>query len=244
MLSKSHLKLINSLKQKKFRMQHRLFIAEGIKTINELLNSNIQLHQLYTTTLVFDVSDDLRTTITPKELKRISFLKTPNTALALFKIPEPQPVDGSQLIVVLDDVRDPGNLGTIIRLCDWFGVRDLVCSLETADCYNPKAIQASMGSISRVNVCYSDLIVFLEESNLKSYGAFMDGKDVYTQDLPKACILILGNEANGISKELEHQISKRITIPRFGELKETESLNVANATAVLLSEFKRRTIEK
>ena len=244
MLSKSHLKLINSLKQKKFRMQHRLFIAEGVKTIHELLHSEIRLHQLYTTTLAFDVSDDLQTIITPNELKKISFLKTPNTALALFKIPESKPVDTSQLVVALDDVRDPGNLGTIIRLCDWFGVRDLVCSLKTVDCYNPKTIQASMGSISRVNISYTELISFVKDCPLQSFGAFMDGNNVYTEDLPNACILILGNEANGISTALEKQIHTRITIPRFGDFQETESLNVANATAVLISEFKRRTIER
>ncbi|MBN4047319.1 RNA methyltransferase [Olleya sp. AH-315-K02] len=242
MLSKSEIKLITSLKQKKYRLQHQLFVAEGKKTILELLNSKFQLHQLFTTTLEFDVPDVLQTTITPKELNKISFLKTPNTALAVFEIPKSQPIDFNKLIVALDDVQDPGNLGTIIRSCDWFGVRDLVCNLETVDCYNPKVIQASMGSIARVNVSHVILSAFLGVVGEAKFGAFMDGDNVYEMNLPSSGILVLGNEANGISKEVESQITQRITIPRFGSLQATESLNVANATAILLSEFKRRTL--
>jgi RNA methyltransferase, TrmH family len=242
MLSKNEIKLITSLKQKKYRLQHQLFVAEGKKTILELLNSKLQLHQLFTTTLEFDVSDVLQTTITAKELNKISFLKTPNTVLAVFEIPKPQPIDFSKFIVALDNVQDPGNLGTIIRLCDWFGVKDLVCSLETVDCYNPKVIQATMGSITRVNVSYLNLESFLSSKNiLQKFGAFMDGDNVYEINLPNSGIIVLGNEANGISKEVESQITKRISIPRFGELQATESINVANATAIFLSEFKRKT---
>jgi RNA methyltransferase, TrmH family len=242
MLSKSEIKLITSLKQKKYRLQHQLFVAEGKKTILELLNSKFQLHQLFTTTLEFDVSDVLQTTITAKELNKISFLKTPNTVLAVFEIPKPQPIDFSKLIVALDNVRDPGNLGTIIRLCDWFGVKDLVCNLETVDCYNPKVIQATMGSITRVNVSYLDLESLLSsQKTIQKFGAFMDGKTIYNMSFPDSGILVLGNEANGISKEVESRITDRISIPRFGELQATESLNVANAAAILLSEFKRRT---
>jgi TrmH family RNA methyltransferase len=241
MLSKSEIKLITSLKQKKYRLQHQLFVTEGKKTILELLNSKLQLHQLFTTTLEFDVSDVLQTIITPKELNKISFLKTPNTALAVFKIPKPLPIDFSKLILALDDVRDPGNLGTIIRLCDWFGVTDLVCNLKTVDCYNPKVIQATMGSITRVNVSYLDLEdVLFGRKEIEKFGAFMDGETIYNMKLPSSGILVLGNEANGISKEVESQITHRISIPRFGDLQATESLNVANAAAILLSEFKRR----
>lgn len=240
MLSKSEIKLITSLKQKKYRLQHQLFVAEGKKTILELLNSKLQLHQLFTTTLEFDVSDVLQTTITAKELNKISFLRTPNTVLAVFEIPKPQPIDFSKLIVALDNIRDPGNLGTIIRLCDWFGVIDLVCNLDTVDCYNPKVIQATMGSIARVNVSYAILDGFLGVRSETSFGAFMDGDNVYEMNLPDTGILVLGNEANGISNEVEAQIKKRITIPRFGSLQATESLNVANAVAILLSEFKRK----
>jgi TrmH family RNA methyltransferase len=243
MLSKSQIKLITSLKQKKYRQQYQLFVAEGKKTIFELLHSNLELNHLYSTTLEFDVSDGLFTRVTENELKKISFLKNPNTALAVFKIPEPQTVDFSNLVVALDDVRDPGNLGTIIRLCDWFGVKDLICNNETVDCYNPKVVQATMGSITRVNISYQDLNQVLITQDSNSFGAFMDGDNVYNMNLPKSGILFLGNEANGISKSIENQITQRISIPRFGDLKATESLNVANATAILLSEFKRRTTE-
>lgn len=243
MLSKSQIKLITSLKQKKYRLQHQLFVVEGKKTISELLHSNLQLHQLYTTTLEFSVLDDLVTQITPQELNKISFLKTPNVALAVFKIPKIRPIDYSKLIVALDDVRDPGNLGTIIRLCDWFGVEDLICNHETVDCYNPKVIQATMGSITRVNITYCNLEEALKNSDKDVFGAFMDGDNVYEIKLPTSGILVLGNEANGISSDVEKHIKKRISIPRFGELQETESLNVANATAILLSEFRRRFTE-
>ena len=241
MLSKSEIKLITSLKQKKNRLQHQLFVAEGKKTILELLNSKLQLHQLFTTTLEFDVADVLQTIITPKELIKISFLKTPNVALAVFKIPQSQPIEFKNLIVGLDNVRDPGNLGTIIRLCDWFGVKELVCNIETVDCYNPKVIQATMGSITRVNVSYLNLENFLSsQKNIQKFGAFMDGETVYNMNLPDSGILVLGNEANGICEEVESQITQRISIPRYGELQAAESLNVANATAILLNEFKRR----
>jgi TrmH family RNA methyltransferase len=240
MLSKSQIKLITSLRQKKFRLQHQLFFAEGVKTINELLHSKFKLHQLYTTTSDFNVSDVLQTKITPNELKKISALKTPNTALALFEIPIEENIDLNTLVVALDNVRDPGNLGTIIRLCDWFGVKDLICNTETVDCYNPKVVQATMGSITRVNVVYKDLTEILKETNTTSFGAFMDGENIYDEELPKNGILVLGNEANGIQTNVEAFIKKRISIPRFGDLKQTESLNVANAAAILLSEFKRR----
>ena len=244
MLSKSQIKLITSLKQKKYRQQYQLFVAEGKKTIFELLHSDLKLNHLYSTTLEFDVLDDLLTQISENELKRISFLKNPNTALAIFQIPKSQATDFSKLVVALDDVRDPGNLGTIIRLCDWFGVKDLICNNETVDCYNPKVVQATMGSITRVNVSYQDLGEVLSTQSSNNFGAFMDGDNVYNMNLPKSGILFLGNEANGISKEIEVHITQRISIPRFGDLKATESLNVANAAAILLSEFKRRSIEK
>lgn len=242
MISKNQISLITSLKQKKYRLQHGLFVAEGLKTISELLESEFELHRLYTTTLNDGVADVLQSRISPSELARISFLKTPNTALALFKLPEPVPINPTGLIVALDDIRDPGNLGTIIRLCDWFGVRDLVCSTTSADCYNPKVVQASMGSIARVNISYVNLPEFLANlPEVARFGAFMDGDQVYTASLPLPAVLVLGNEANGISEAVEHELDQHIGIPRFGTLQATESLNVANATAVLLSEFRRRT---
>jgi TrmH family RNA methyltransferase len=219
-------------------------VAEGIKTINELLNSSIQLHHLYTTTLEFDVLDDVQTEITNNELQKISFLKTPNKALALFKIPESEAVDYDGLIIALDNVRDPGNLGTIIRLCDWFGVKDIICNIGTVDCYNPKVIQGTMGSIGRVNLSYVDLKELLSSRTETKFGTFMNAESVYDMNLPDSGILILGNEANGISKGVAEELTTSISIPQFGDLLKTESLNVANVAAILLSEFKRRTIEK
>ena len=239
MLSKSQIKLITSLKLKKYRQQYGFFVVEGVKTIKELLQSNLVLHALYTTeTFNIDAKDEVL--ISESDLKRISFLTTPNKALAIFKIPEPKPIEVNGLIVALDAVRDPGNLGTIIRICDWFGIKELICSTETVDCFNPKVVQATMGSLTRVNITYVDLIHFLKNTKLPVYGAFMEGENVYHKQLPENGILIMGNEANGVSKEVESIITDKISIPRFGELQETESLNVATATAILLSEFKRR----
>jgi TrmH family RNA methyltransferase len=242
-LSKNQIKLITSLKQKKYRLLHGFFVVEGIKTIEELLNSNIQLHSLYTTESFQSLPNPERYSkeilISETDLKRISFLITPNKALAIFKIPASQPIDNNELVVALDDVRDPGNLGTIIRLCDWFGIKDLVCSLETVDCFNPKVIQATMGSITRVNITYVDLPKFLKEIDLTVFGTFMDGNNVYEKKLPPKGVLVLGNEANGISNEIQALVEEKLTIPRFGNIQATESLNVATATAILLSEFKR-----
>jgi len=242
MLSKNQIKLISSLKQKKYRLQHGLFVAEGVKTINELLASNFKLNQIFSIDS-FKIDANLETIITEVELKKISFLASPNTALALFNIPEPKQIDTNQLIVALDNVRDPGNLGTIIRLCDWFGIRDLVCNLETVDCFNPKVIQATMGSVSRVNITYLDLKTFIKNTKSKAFGTFVEGENLYKKELPEKGILILGNEANGISEDIENLVSEKIAIPRFGNIQATESLNVATATAVLLSEFKRKSIE-
>ena len=244
MLSKSQIKLITSLKQKKYRKQHQLFVAEGKKTIQELLGSDFELYQLYTITDDFGVSDHLQTVITSKELEKISFLKTPNTALALFNTKDFKVPDPNQLMVALDNIQDPGNLGTIIRLCDWFGIEKLICNSDTVDCYNPKVVQATMGSLARVDLIYTQLSDYLSKYEGEVFGAFMDGEDIYSQELPQKGIIILGNEGNGISPVVERHIGKRLAIPRFGKLQHTESLNVANATAIFLSEFRRRSIEK
>ena len=239
MLSKSQIKLITSLKQKKYRQQNGFFVVEGVKTITELLQSNMVLYAIYTTES-FNINAKDEVLISETELKRISSLTTPNKALAIFKIPQPKPIEVNGIMVALDAVRDPGNLGTIIRLCDWFGIKELICSNETVDCFNPKVVQATMGSITRVNITYVNLIHFLKDTKLPVYGAFMEGENVYNTQLPENGILVMGNEANGISKEVEAIITNKISIPRFGALQETESLNVATATAILLSEFRRR----
>jgi len=240
MVSKNQIKLITSLQQKKYRNQEQLFIAEGIKVVQELLNSNFELQDLFTTKKDFlTVSKNKVHAISEAELKKISALTTPNTCLAVFKIPKAKEIIEKGLIVALDDVRDPGNLGTIIRLCDWFGIETLFCTEESVDIYNPKVVQATMGSISRVNVVYGNLEAFLSQTKLPVFGTFMDGKNIYQEKLPKEGIIIMGNEANGISSSVEKLVSERIAIPRFGNLQVTESLNVATATAIMLSEFKR-----
>lgn len=240
MVSKNQIKLITSLQQKKYRVANQLFFAEGVKVIQELLQSNFELEHLYTIQNDFEeVEASKRTLINEADLKKISALATPNTCLAVFKIPVEKKIIESGLIVALDSVRDPGNLGTILRLCDWFGIKQLLCSKETVDIYNPKVVQATMGSIARVNVNYIDLNVFISQSKLAVFGTFMDGENIYKTDLPEEGIVIMGNEANGISKELEKSINNRLTIPRFGDIQKTESLNVATATAIILSEFRR-----
>ncbi|WP_445711695.1 TrmH family RNA methyltransferase [Flavobacterium sp.] len=240
MVSKNQIKLITSLQQKKYRKQHQLFLAEGKKVIQELLDANYELEVLFSTDVSFPSVDKLKFhTITENELKKITALTTPNDCLALFKIPLEKELVNSGLVLMLDDVRDPGNLGTIIRLCDWFGIETLICSEATVDVYNPKVVQATMGSISRVNVIYANLIESLNKIDLPVFGTFMDGENIYQQKMPNEGVIVMGNEANGISKQVEELISKRIAIPRFGKLKQTESLNVATATAIILSEFRR-----
>ena len=241
MVSKNQIKLITSLQQKKYRKQEQLFFAEGVKVVQELLHSNFELQDLFTTKQDFlTVPKNKVHAISEAELKKISALTTPNTCLAVFKIPKAKEMVEKGLIVALDDVRDPGNLGTIIRLCDWFGIETLFCSEESVDIYNPKVVQATMGSISRVNVVYGNLETFLSQTKLPIFGTFMDGKNIYQEELPKEGIIIMGNEANGISTSVEKLVSDRIAIPRFGNLQVTESLNVATATAIILSEFKRK----
>jgi TrmH family RNA methyltransferase len=244
MLSKSEIKLIKSLGQKKIRNQLNLFTVEGVKGITEFLNSEFILHLLYTTQPVFDSFSGNNNIISEIELKKISTLKTPNTALAIFKIPESKPIDSSKLIIALDNVRDPGNLGTIIRLCDWFGIKDLICNTSTVDCFNNKVVQATMGSLTRVNVTYLDLENYIKDSDTNTFGTFMNGTNIYSEKLPQNGIIIFGNEANGISESIEKMITKKLTIPQFGNSQNTESLNVATATAIILSEFMRISIER
>ena len=241
MITKNQIKLIISLQQKKFRNEYQLFIAEGEKVITELLNSKFELNHLYTTDSVFDDLDiKNKTQINSSDLGKISALSTANNCLALFKISTSNVINDSELVLVLDDIRDPGNLGTIIRLCDWFGINQVVCSLQTVDVYNPKVVQATMGSLTRVNINYCDLSDYLSKTNLPIFGTFMDGDNIYKTQLPEKGIIIMGNEANGISENLEKFIQNRLSIPRFGTVQATESLNVATATAIVLSEFRRQ----
>ena len=257
MLSKNKIKLIQSLDQKKFRTEHKLFIVEGEKICNDLIASQFEaakglfeIAEIYYTLAWkqnhLEDLEDLNVSseeITESELQKISLLKSPNGVLALVRIPEEEiPRYDDDLVLVLDGVRDPGNLGTILRTADWFGVSKLICSLDCVDVFNHKVVQATMGSIFRVNVFYYDLGIEISKIRkhhpLKPvYGATLEGENVYEMALPQDAILVVGSEANGISKKTKELLTKEIKIPRFGS---GESLNVGPATAVLCSEFKRQ----
>lgn len=239
MVSKNQIKLINSLQQKKYRKLHNLFIAEGKKVIQELIDADFSLEHLFATKANLFDSRYNSELISDSELKKISALTTANDCLAVFKIKEINSNSSSGLELALDNIKDPGNMGTIIRLCDWFGISKIVCTEETVDIYNPKVVQATMGSLARVEVLYTNLPNYLKATDLEIFGTFMDGKNIYKQELPAKGIIVMGNEANGISAEIESLVTQKISIPRFGSLQQTESLNVATATAVILSEFKR-----
>ncbi len=244
MLSKNQVKLIRSLKKKKYRQQYNIFIAEGIKVVEELLDSNFNLNKLYYTTgYSHALSIDKSQLISKKELNSISEFNSPNKVLALFEIPDKVKIKIKGLTLVLDEINDPGNLGTIIRLSDWFGIDQIICSLNTVDCYNQKVVQSSMGSLSRVSLIYTDIALFLEKEKRPVYGAMLEGDNVYRSTLEKEAVLVMGNEANGISIPIQKLISTKLNIPQFGNSKKTESLNVATATAILLSEFKRNFTE-
>ena len=237
-LSKNHLKLITSLSQKKYRHKYKLFIVEGIKVVQEFLNSSYELEILFSTESSFSYLDSF-IEVSEQELKKISSLKTPNKVIALFKIPVQKNSSSSGLIVALDAINDPGNLGTIIRLCDWFGIDQLLCSKETVDCYNTKVVQSSMGSLTRVAISYIDLKEYLTSVSIPIFIADMDGDNIYEMKPPTSAVLVMGNEANGISNSIKQIVSTKISIPRYGNSQLTESLNVATATAILLSEFRR-----
>ena len=244
MLTKNQSKRILSLRQKKQRLKQGLFIVEGPKVVQEFIDSNYELVEIFSINNNYAHFEGKLTIIDEKELKKISSLVTPNTVLAVFKIPTPIEVNANGLILALDELNNPGNLGTIIRLCDWFGIKDLVCSTTTVDCYNSKTVQAAMGSHTRVNIIYLDLELFLDAQSY-TMGTFMDAKaSIYEMELPSSGVVVLGNEANGISDAIASKLNTRLAIPRFGLLKQTESLNVANAAAIVLSEFKRRSIER
>ena len=240
MVVKNQIKYIKSLQQKKYRNQNGVFVVEGVKTVREFLTSDYKVEKVYVTDPgIFNMDAPEMELINEKELAQMSGLHSPNSVLGIFHIPVPKKLDFTDWVLVLDDVRDPGNLGTIIRLCDWFGIEHLVCSEHTVDSYNPKVLQATMGSITRVNIGYAELGHFLKKADVPIFGTFMEGASVYTEKLPTGGILVMGNEANGISTEVEKYISTKISIPQFGK-KTTESLNVATATAIFLNEIRRR----
>ncbi|MFY7810654.1 MAG: RNA methyltransferase [Flavobacterium sp.] len=239
MFNKNLLKQISLLQQKKNRLLQNSFVVEGEKSILEFLQSHFKLKNLLISDINLLSKFKNAAIIKPDDMKKISSLSSPSQALAVFEIPKPKPIQETGIILALDQINDPGNLGTIIRLCDWFGIEDIVCSTNTVDVFNPKVIQATMGSLTRVNITYLNLLDYLKNSNLTIYGTFIDGLNIYQTQLPKNAIIIMGNEANGISTEIESIITQKITIPSFNNHQKTESLNVATATAIVLSEFSK-----
>lgn len=238
MLTAHKVKLIKSLDKKKFRQKYNLFAVEGNKIIRELQDSPYIIHELYST-----APDDLQTNalqitqITDAELKKISFLQHPKDSLALCRIRPARNLKESSRQLVLDGIQDPGNLGTLIRLADWFGIENIICSEDTVDVYNPKVIQASMGSFVRVNLYYCNLKEFLDRTENISIATDMDGSNIYRYSFPSNLNLILGNEGNGIRTELFEKIKEVVTVPRFGQIQSTESLNVAVAAAIVLGQI-------
>jgi TrmH family RNA methyltransferase len=244
MLSKNEIKLIKSLKYKKQRYLNKMFVVEGKKSIYEFINSKFVLHKLFSIDISeFSVNNVVR--LSKSELEKISFLSNPNDHLAIFKIPNEKPLNKNNLLVGLESINDPGNLGTIIRTCEWFGVEDIVCSLDSVDCYNPKVVQSAMGSLSRVNITYLDLENFLNSESLNRFGTFINGESVYENKISTDNgIVVFGNEANGISSNLRSLIDVELTIPRFNNKSYPESLNLSNSLGIILSEFSRKSNEK
>lgn len=240
MLSNNVIKVIASLGSKKHRQKYNLFIVEGVKNVGEVIKSSIKVKELFLTEDLWPEEKTIKKTIIEeKELKKISYLTTPNLVLALCELPNNPKLDTFDgLALALDDIRDPGNLGTIIRLADWFGIEHVLCTKESVDLYNPKVIMSTMGSFSRVKVHYIDLVDYLSKYKGNIFGTFMEGESIYSSELPQNGILVMGNEANGISKEVEKLTTHKISIPFFGMNGSTESLNVAVATSVILGEFK------
>jgi TrmH family RNA methyltransferase len=243
-ISKQEKKHINSLAVKKYRDRERLFVVEGEKSVLEFLSSSFKVRKVYYT-YECDFSDKHfdANKITAAEMQQISNLKTASPVLAVVEIPsvETVTIPRNELILALDDVQDPGNLGTIIRLADWFGINCIVCSLLTADAYGPKTVQATMGSLTRINIVYTDLYSFLKPVSEENpiYGTFLDGENIYTTNLSENGIIIMGNEGKGISQKIAGLVSRKLLIPAFAR-NAAESLNVAVATAIICSEFKRR----
>ncbi|MBY0244955.1 MAG: RNA methyltransferase [Sphingobacteriaceae bacterium] len=246
MLSKSQISFVKSLHQKKYRLENGLFIIEGIKSINEFILSKYKIHSIYATPeqLPFLISKPANIKlfeVNHIELEKISVLQNPQGILALVYIPQNDDFSSDCLLnnfsLVLDGVQDPGNLGTIIRTADWFGLKNVICSPHTVEVYNPKTVQATMGSLCRVNVFYTDLEKLLTSVKVPVFGALLDGQDIYTVDFKNQGIILLGNEGNGISEGLKNKISTAVTIPKFGQ---AESLNVAVSAAIFCSELVRK----
>jgi TrmH family RNA methyltransferase len=248
-LSKNRIKQIKSLEQKKYRKEEGLFVAEGHKLVGELMG-HFPCHFLAATETWMNEHPDYPATeklvVTPEELSRASLLMTPQQVLALFELPTEEPditLPTHSLCLALDGIQNPGNLGTIVRLADWFGIEQLYCSLDTVDIYNPKAVQATMGGMAHVKVHYLPLPEFISQlpANVPVYGTLLEGENLYTQQLSKNGLIVMGNEGKGISEAVEQCITRKLLIPPYPLGRATtESLNVAMATAVVCAEFRRQ----
>ena len=245
MLSKSQISFIKSLHQKKFRKESGLFLVEGLKSIKEFITSNYQIDTIYYVSEQYQLLPKLPANITlfevnNAELVKISTLQTPQGFLALVKMPETKPVNktvlNNKFTLVLDGIQDPGNMGTIIRTADWFGFENIICSLDAVEAYNPKTVQATMGSLARVNIFYEDLSAFLSDINIPVFGALLDGESIYKTQWGQEGLVILGNEGKGISADVIEKINHPVTIPRVGS---AESLNVAVSAAIFCTEIVR-----
>ncbi|MBC7418584.1 MAG: RNA methyltransferase [Pedobacter sp.] len=245
MLSKSQISFIKSLHQKKYRKENGLFLVEGQKSVQSFVNSSYQIQAIYHLAEKPAFFSQLRANINlfelnNVELMKISALQNPQDLVALVKIPEtvsPSYIQfKNKFTLVLDGVQDPGNLGTIIRTADWFGIKNIVCSTDTVEAYNPKTVQATMGSLASINIYYTDLLGFLTEVEQPIFGAFLEGKSIYKTKFGTEGFIVLGNEGNGISSEIIKKIVNRVTIPKIGE---AESLNVAISAAIFCAEIAR-----
>ena len=238
-LTRNEIKFIKSLQEKKVREQERLFVVEGVKLVEELLlQDKMEVETLYATPeFVPTASKNLNlVTISESDLERISGLINPNRVLALVRFPKPK---SEKNVLVLDEIKDPGNLGTILRTADWFGINTVIASENCVDLYNPKVIQASMGAVYRINYVQDSLqkvLPDLKKSGFKLVGAAMQGKDLYTYSYPEKLALVMGSESHGISEKTNALLDETLTIPKFGE---TESLNVGVAAAIILSHFRQ-----
>ena len=248
MISKATIKKIHALDMRKFRRNERLFVAEGPKLVDELCAT---MKPVYIAALPEWISENAKIVsgteydiVTSDELQRASLQKNPQQVIALFPIPEHRFCTEqlrNELVLMLDGVQDPGNLGTIARIADWFGIRNILCSAETADIYNPKAVQATMGALARVKFHYTDLIQLLSQYDGPVYGTFLDGENIYGQELSENGIIVMGNEGKGISQGVGEIINRRLYIPNYPiGTQTTESLNVAIATSIVCAEFRRR----
>ena len=253
-ISKNQIKFVRQLEQKKYRRREGLFVAEGTKVVGDLL-AHYQPHSVYATeewlaknTSSISHHPSSVFTVTDEELRRISFLQHPQQVLALFPLPTMAAANFSlftdhfSLSIALDGIQDPGNLGTIIRIADWFGIEQIICSEDTVDAWNPKVIQATMGSIARVNIIYINLSDFIDTlpPDYPVYGTLLDGDNIYTQPLTPHGLIVMGNEGNGISPEIRQKVNHRLLIPSYRTDDTAESLNVAIATAITCAEFRRR----